>query len=326
MKKQTKIKISGCFMIALMLPACSTGRGAKRKASESPETVSAAVAPPAPSVIASKELIMIATGEKSPILPISGSTNWIEMSESTANNHDRLYGLLATGQSDLAIDEAHRLLEQQPGDVSVILSLGVAFGMKRNYEMSGYYGDLVLKLKPENSDSMNLMGLRTMMASGNRRGDFDDAISWFKKASDNDNTHVAALLNMGYLQLDLGDAASAVSSFDLASNRCEKCSTAQFGLGLAAARSANWIQAQQAFESIVAQDKSRADAQYQLALVNINGLNNPSRATSLLQDIVSDADGRFQKSVTIKRVANVTLRQLKATDRNGSFPSEGKKK
>ena len=312
------------LLFAISLTACSTGNDAKSSGHRNPESVTAE-SHAAPSAFTPKELIMIATGEKSPLLPRAGSFNWVEMSESTASNRDRLYGLLAIGESEAAIDEAHKLLELQPGDANVILALGVAFGISHNYEMAGYYGDIVLKLKPENSDAMNLIGLRIMMASGNRRVDYEDAITWFRKSADNDNTHVAGLLNMGYLQLDLGDAQTAVDSFGLAASRCGKCSTAQFGLGLAAARSANWSTAQSAFEGILSQDKTRADAQYQLALVYKNGNGDRNRAISLLQGIVSDDDGRFQKSVSIKRVANVTLRQLKATDRDGTFPSEGSK-
>ncbi len=317
-KKNTLTAI--CVLFAVSLTACATRNGGL----QNPKAVTVEAAT-APSVLAPKELIMIATGEKSPLLPEAGSFNWVEMSESTASNRDKLYGLLAIGESEAAIDEAHKLLEIQPGDANVILALGVAFGIKHNYEMAGYYGDIVLKLKPENSDAMNLIGLRIMMASGNRRVDYEDAMAWFRKSSDNDNTHVAGLLNMGYLQLDLGDAQTAVESFGLASSRCGKCSTAQFGLGLAAARSANWSAAKSAFEGILSQDKTRADAQYQLALVHKNGTGDRNHAISLLQGIVSDEDGRFQKSVTIKRVANVTLRQLKATDRDGAFPSEGSK-
>jgi tetratricopeptide (TPR) repeat protein len=310
------------LIIALLLGACATGKSPEKTAGKNVEEITPLSAS-APSAIASKELIMIATGAKLPILPDSNDVNWVEMSQSTSSIRDRMYGLLATGQAEPAIEEGHRILEQQPGDLHVILALGVANGILHNYEMAGYYGDIVLKSKPESGDAMNLIGLRTMMASGNRRGDFEDAIAWFRKAADNDNTHVAGLLNMGYLQLELGDAQSAVESFDLASSRCKNCSTAQFALGLAAARSANWSKAQAAFEGILNADKNRADAQYQLALVQKNGLNNPSKAISLLQAIVSDADGRFQQSISIKRVANVTLRQMKATDADGKFPDEG---
>jgi tetratricopeptide (TPR) repeat protein len=305
----------------VLIIGCATGQTDKKKGHSSPDIVVNDV----PEANASNEIVMIATGEKSPLLPDSGNTNWLQMSESSSSSKNRLYGLLATGQWEAAIEEARRGLELQPGDGNLILALGTAFGIGRNYEMAGYYGDLSLKLRPDNGDAMNLIGLRIMMGAGNRRGDFEDAITWFRKASDNDSAHIAALLNMGYLQLELGDAQSASESFVLASSRCGRCSPSQFAVGLASARSADWAKARTAFEGILSQDKSRADAQYQLALVHKNGLKDPGRAINLLQEIVSDGDGRFKDATNMKRVANITLRQMRSTDKDGAFPTEGKR-
>jgi hypothetical protein len=127
---------------------------------------------------------------------------------------------------------------------------------------------------------------------------------------------------MGYLQLDLGDAAAALESFTLASNRCSKCYSAQYGYGVAASRTQSWAQAKSAFEGILSRENFRADALYQLALVHKNGFKDNNKAASLLQDIVSDADGRFKEANSVKRVANITLRRIKSSDRTGAQPME----
>lgn len=269
------------------------------------------------------ELVMIQSGGKSPIISSSGENHWTQLRQADESSMGKLNGLLATGDWQAAITEARKQIELQPGDEGIMTVLGAAFAAGRNYEMAGYYGSQALKSNPSNADAMNLVGLRVMMSSENRRGDFDDAIAWFRKATEADGTNVAAPLNMGYLQLDLGDAQGALESFSIASNRCGDCFEGRYGYGVAASRSAAWNNAKTAFEGIISKEPSRAEAIYQLAMVYKNGLNNNNEAVKLLQSIVSDADGRFKDAGEVKRVANVTLRRLRANDRSGPEMDEG---
>jgi tetratricopeptide (TPR) repeat protein len=266
------------------------------------------------------ELIMIQSGGKAPLISKSGINYWIQQKDNQTQSSGKLSGLLATGDWQSAITEARRLLETNPGDEGLLTALGDAYAAGRNYEMAAYYGGLILKTEPGNSDAMNLIGLRLMMASANRRSDYDDAITWFRKALDSDGSHVAGGLNMGYLQLELGDAAAANETFALVAGRCQRCFDAQYGYGVAASRTSSWSNAKNAFESILSSDPSRAEAVYQLAIVYKNGLGDTARAIQLLQNLVNDADGRFKGAGDVKRVANVTLRRLKASDRSGPEP------
>ena len=295
--------------IALQLLSCATksSPGGKDTVSGSP---------------ARGEMIMIQSGAKSPTISGSSEQHWIQLGRSDQSSRDKLYGLLATGEWQQAIDEARRQIELTPGDPHLTTALAAAYASGHNYEMAGYYSNHVLKTDQGNADAMNLVGLRVMMGAGNQRGDFDDALNWFRKATDNDSTHVAAALNMGYLYLDLGDAPSAIDAFSLASNRCGRCYSSQYGFGVASARNGAWPQAKEAFEGILAGENQRAEAQYQLALVYKNGLRDQERAIKLLQNIVSDPDGRFKAAGAVKRVANISLRRMKATDRSAPIPEE----
>ncbi len=271
---------------------------------------------------ATGEMIMTQVGSSVPVISSSDEKHWIQLKNSKDSSRNKLYGMLATGDWQPAVEEARLQLEKRPGDPAMIVALAAAYASGRNYEMAGYYGKLALKTDQSNADAMNLVGLRVMMSAGNRRNDFDDALAWFRKATDNDGTNVAAPLNMGYLQLDLGDASSAVESFGLAANRCGSCYSARYGYGIASARMGSWTQAKSAFEGILSRETYRADAQYQLALVYKSGLNDANKAISLLQDIVSDPAGRFKESGNVKRVANITLRRMKASDRSAPTPED----
>ncbi len=270
---------------------------------------------------ASGELIVMQTGATAPMISGSDMNHWIQLRDSEDSRH-RLYGMLATGNWASATEEARKELEKYPGDNLLLIALASGFAGQRNYDMAAYYASQVLKSSPSNADAMNYLGLRAMAQSGNRRADYDDAITLFRKAADSDGTHIAALLNMGHLQLNLGDAGSAIESFSLASNRCGQCFASQYGFGIASSRNGAWSQAKTSFESILSRDKSRAEAQYELALVFKNGLNDIKRCVDLLQEIVSDPDGRFKHAGRVKTVANITLRRIKASDRSAPPPEE----
>jgi tetratricopeptide (TPR) repeat protein len=268
------------------------------------------------------ESIVVQAGAKEPLLSKSGAKYWINQSDSTEASSGKVSGMIASGEWQGAITEARKLLELQPGDPGILLALGAAYAVGRNYEMAAYYAGQVLKIEPSNGDAMNLIGLRTMLASANRRSDYDDALTWFRRSIESDGNQYAAGLNMGYLLLDLGDATAALQSFNQVSSRCRKCFDAQYGYGVAAARTGAWGNAKKTFEDLINSEPDRAEAIYQLALVYKNGLNNDKKAIDLLQAIVNDADGRLQHAGDVKRVANITLRRLKASDRSAPPPLE----
>lgn len=271
---------------------------------------------------AASSIVISRPGDTTPMISSISDATWIQLRESKDSGRDRLNGLLATGAWQEATEEARRQLEKTPGDPSILTTLASAYALGRNYEMGSYYAEVVLKANPSNADALNIVGLRLMMASKNRRLDFDDALGMFKRAQDIDGSHFAAALNAGYLQLDLGDAQAALESFEIGMRRCSYCFDAEYGYGLAAMRSGNWEQAKKTFESALNRDKTKAAAQYQLAIVMYLGLNDQKNAISKLQEVVSDPDGRFKNSGEVKRAANVTLRRWRAGDRSGPIPEE----
>ena len=307
---KTKLTSIVLFLLAQHLTACSTLTNLRK--TNKPEKNDS----PASSIVISKP------GATTPIISSLDGTSWIQLRDSEEHGRNRLNGLLATGSWREASDEARRELEKNPGDVGALTALAAAYALGRNYEMAAYYAGVVLKTTPTNSDALNLVGLRLMMAAGNRRSDFDEAIGMFKKALDSDGLQIAAALNAGYLQLDVGDAQAAMESFSTAIRRCDGCFDAEYGFGLSSMRAESWNQAKTSFENVLKRDKSRAAAQYQLAIVTYRGLNDPEKAIGILQDLVSDADGRFKNSGEVKRAANITLRRWRASDRSGPIPED----
>jgi tetratricopeptide (TPR) repeat protein len=264
------------------------------------------------------DLVVMQPSATSPLISKNDKSHWIALKTKGKSQLSRMRGQLATGDWQGAIASAKSHLMTNPDHIESIMGLANAHALGKQYEMAGYYASQVLKLQPSNSDAMNIVGLRIMMATGNRRADFQDAIQWFQKSIDANGTQVAAGFNLGHLQLELGLSESAAETFALATRRCGECDTGLMGLGISAARSRKSEQATAAFEKLLQKKPFHAEAKYQLAMNYRNNLNDNKRAATLLQEIVSDAEGKYRNQLTIKRQANIALRRIRATDRTGA--------
>jgi tetratricopeptide (TPR) repeat protein len=243
--------------------------------------------------------------------------SWISLKSSPQDSLAKLQSQLAAGDWQKAVEGAKVYLRKRPNDPEALMVIAAGNAVGRRFEMAGYYAQVVLKIQPGNSDAMNLIGLRIMMATGNRRADYQDAITWFQKSIDTDSAQIAAALNLGHLQLELGASAEAIGPFKSASERCQQCDRAMLGYGIALSRANRGEDALSTFESLLKKNPINGEGKYQLAMVYKNNLQNPKKAQSILQDLVSDADGSFKDSAPAKRQANIVLRMLKAQDRSG---------
>ena len=265
----------------------------------------------------SGDVVVTQTHSKSPFISDKSDSHWVDLRNNKTSALPRMQGMLATGEWRGAIEAAKADLLKHPGNPEALMGLASAHVLGGNFEMAGYYAGQVLKVQSGNSDAMNIMGLRTMMASGNRRADYQDAITWFQKSIDSDGSQIAAALNLGHLQLELGSAQDAVAPFKIAAGRCGDCDRAMLAVGVADARSGHYEDAKVALEDLSLKNPRNATAKYELAMVYKNGFQNNAKSVALLQDLVSDPVGIYASADAIKRQANIALRRIKATDRSG---------
>lgn len=265
----------------------------------------------------SGDIVILQPFAKTPVLSDKSPAYWLNVRSTPSSELSKMQGLLATGEWQTATETARSYLIKHPGNPEAMMGLACGYALGRRYEMAGYYANQVLKMQPQNSDAMNIIGLRVMMATGNRRADYQDAIAWFQKSNEADGTQIAASLNMGHLMLELGDSQSAIGAFKTASDRCDECERALIGVGVSASRSGQGEAAKNAFERAIEKNPSCAEAKYHLAMNYRNNFKDNKKAVTLLQQIVSDADGRFVNEGPAKRQANIALRRLKANDRSG---------
>lgn len=302
----------GTVSTLLVLAGCATFTGNKAKKEAAALKTDGGTEP-----LVTGDAIVMQPSMKRPLISAQDLNYWVHLKTKGPHALARMRGQLATGDWEAAIQSGKAYLITSPDHPEAMMGLASAYAIGRRYEMAAYYANQVLKIQPTNSDALNILGLRLMMATGNRRADYQDAVNLFQRSMETDGTQIAAGLNLGHLQLELGLTSDAAGTFATTARRCGDCTSSLMGEGIASARSGKGEEAKSAFEKILGRDPNHAEAKYQLAMNYRNNLKDDRKATKFLQDIVSDAEGQYRDDLPVKRQANIALRRIKASDRSG---------
>jgi cytochrome c-type biogenesis protein CcmH/NrfG len=255
-----------------------------------------------------KNVVVQQGNRAEPVISAHDRRYWLDMRQAKGTL-PRMSGALATGESAATIELAKHYLEQRPGDPDGLTMLATALAMARNYDLAAYYAALVEKARPGDGPALNIKGMATMLTPKARIEDFRRAAGYFEQAFAADKTQIAPGLNLGALQLELGNAAAAANTFGEVAKRCGQCAVAMMGYGVAASRSHQFDAAKTAFESVLKKNPLNAGALYNLALVYKNGYNNRKQAEKYLDQLL--ADSRI-KDPSARERAQTVLRSVKS--------------
>ncbi len=234
---------------------------------------------------------------------------WVDIRNSTKDEYIRLYATLGTGEWDVAISDARAYLQKQPKDEVALTVLSLGLAMKKNFSLAAYYARLLNSYHPGNPEVYNILGLAEMNKPGATVDDYRTAMKHFQTAFDASSQQVASGLNLGHLQLEMGNAASARDTFEAVVSRCNGCTEAALGQGIALSRTGEFAKAEQAFRMVQAKEPHSAYARYYLAMVAKYGRNDSKEAMSQLTALLEDPE---TKNVDMERKANFMLRRIQA--------------
>ncbi len=247
-------------------------------------------------------------GRKEPVVSAHDRRYWLDMRQAKATL-PKMSGALATGESSAAIDLAREHLAKHPGDADALTMMATALAMSRNYDLAAYYAALVEKARPGDGVALNIKGMAAMLQAKARIADFRKAEGFFQQAFTADPGQIAPGLNLGALQLELGNAAAAAATFGEVAKRCHQCSVALMGYGIASSRRHQYAAAKGAFEAVLQKNPIHTGALYNLALVYRNGYNNKKQAEKYLDQLLTDS--RI-KDPSARERAQTVLRSVKA--------------
>lgn len=257
------------------------------------------------------------SGHSVPAVTKLDRDSWVEIRKSTKDEHIKMYAALGAGEWDVAITDARHYIATHPKDVHSLIVLATSLAMARQYSLAAYYGGLLEQYHPGQPLAPNLLGLAVMHRPNATMRDFQKAAEYFRDSMDRSDREIAAALNLGHLQLAMGQARTAVVTFGAARSRCGDCTDAVMGYGVASSKAGDYENARDAFESVLAKEKRNAYALYRLALVERHGFQNDAKAKTYLDRLLSDTSNT---NTDLKRRANTLLNRIEA--RNHAVASD----
>lgn len=260
------------------------------------------------SLVYSKTPIVQQTSGKS-ILKKLDRDNWIQLRNSSKNEHMKLYATLGAGEWDVAAQDARAYLQAHPRDEVGLTVLALALSMKKNYSLAAYYAKLLEESHPGNPEVYNILGLALMNKPGPNYEDYRDAMRNFQTAFDASSQQVASGLNLAYLQMEMGNASAARDTFAAVQERCDQCVEASLGYGIALSRTREFEKAEKAFQSVLEKEPHSSYARYYLALVAKYGRNDNQTAMKYLSAILDDTKNT---NLDMQRKANFLFRRIQA--------------
>lgn len=286
--------------LAVMQAACTTGFGSRNNSSPYDRP----------------QIVHQTTGRD--VLTNMGRDQWIQIRNTTESEHMKLYSTLGAKDWDVAINDARIFLRNHPRDRVALTVLATALAMKQNYSLAAYYGKLLDEYYPGYPETANLIGLAVLNRPGASYRDFQESASYFERAFDSHGNQVASGLNLAHLHLQMANAESARSVFQIVRRRCNDCSEAMIGYGIATSRLGQYDEAERTFAAILRREPSHVEAQYYLALLATYGKQDEQRAIKILANLLENPRNENQE---IRRKANFLLRRLEAK-RYAPRPSE----
>lgn len=251
-------------------------------------------------------------GKRAPVVSKFDRGYWLDIRKGASSKIMRMHASLATGDAQGAEDLARKYLEKNPGDANGLTVLAASLVMKKKYQLANYYAGQLEKVSPDNAIAQNIRGLAIMIGQSNRVKDFKKAEAYFKAAFENNSDQIAPGLNLGHLQLELGNSRQAIQTFSEASSRCNQCEPAMMGQGIAESRAGSKEKAVQVFEAVLGEKPNHSEALFHLALVYKNRYNKGDKAEELLHKLLSRSRRNDPDTIALKERAETILNTVRA--------------
>lgn len=178
----------------------------------------------------------------------------------------KIYATLATGEWTLGEKEVRNFLKENPGHSGALRVLVYSLVLQKKYSLATYF---LNKIDEQSSgDDLNLRGLIALSDdSVGNTARFSKARNLFSEATQSSDASFAPYLNLGFLDLELGNSQAATESFLAARNRCNSCLPSLVGLGFAYGSSGKLSESKETLENLLKKYPNNGQGLYLLASV-----------------------------------------------------------
>lgn len=309
MKMKRRSELAILAVVGLLITNCTTIAGFKfdeeKKVAADDRAIDAGV-------------IVQQTGSNQPAIAKMDRDAWVEVRKSAKSDYVKMYAALGAQDFEVAKTEARSYLATHPRDLHALNVLATSLAMEGEYSLAAYYGNMIEKYYPGQAISENLQGLAAMRGGKASMRELRRAEQHFRTAMSRSDKEIAAGLNLGHLQLMMGNVKGAATTFYEVRGRCASCTESLLGLGLAQSRLGRFPEAKATFETVLKRDKNHPVALYRLALIERHGFRNNSRAKDYLDRLITQS---ADTNSEMKRRANTLLRRIQAAENGSTEPT-----
>jgi tetratricopeptide (TPR) repeat protein len=206
---------------------------------------------------------------------------------------------------DTVIQLAERHLKVHPGNEDAFLFLAIAYAAKGQIERAQFYAELVLKGSPKHSLALNLLGVLQRQRAVLME-DYREAIAYFNLAHQTAPDSLAPVLNLGSINLEVGNFEAAYADFTKARKICSSCLAATLGAAASAQAMGRFQEAEESFTLILERNAEHPLANYLLAVQTFYVKGDVERSQRFLENVLeadtADADMRSQARELMARI------------------------
>jgi len=234
------------------------------------------------------------------------------------NAFEQTMQALSEERWDLVVQQAEKHLKGHPGNEDAFLFLAIANAAKGQIDRAQFYAELVLKGRPKHAMALNLLGVLQRQRAVLME-DYREAIAYFNLAHQVAPESLAPVLNLGSVNLEVGNFEAAYAEFNQAKKICSSCLAATLGAAAAAQALGRFQEAEQDFRAVLDRNAEHPLANYLLAVQTFYVNGDSARSQKFLENVLeadgADADMRSQARDLMARIEakQLDLERKKAT-------------
>ncbi len=234
------------------------------------------------------------------------------------NAFEQTMQALSEERWDLVIQQAEKHLKDHPGNEDAFLFLAIAYAAKGQIDRAQFYAELVLKGRPKQAMALNLLGVLQRQRAVLME-DYREAIAYFNLAHQVSPESLAPVLNLGSVNLEVGNFEAAYTDFTQAKKICSSCLAATLGAAAAAQALGRFQEAEQDFRVVLDRNSEHPLANYLLAVQTFYVKGDVEKGQKFLENVLeadgADADMRSQARELMARIEarQLDLEKKKAT-------------
>ncbi len=221
------------------------------------------------------------------------------------NSFEQTMQALSEERWDLVVQQAEKHLREHPGNEDAFLFLAIAFAAKGQIDRAQFFAELVLKGRPRQSMALNLLGVLQRQRAVLME-DYRDAIAFFNIAHQVSPESLAPVLNLGSVNLEVGNFEAAYAQFNEAKKICSSCLAATLGAAAAAQAMGRYQEAEKDFIAILDRQAEHPLANYLLAVQTFYVKGDVKKSQQFLENVLEadgvDADMRSQARELLARI------------------------